>query len=132
MGGGKIAAAHAYEEGGSCPWLAPGCFVAALFHFNDLDWHFAVHCDKWVLGLREADHSSILNNPDVLAKGAALTPDMVYADLGDLLTGRLPGRTGPDERILYTHMGMGALDVALADVVYRRAIVSGRGTEFSF
>ena len=116
-------------EGG---WLAPGSFTAALFHFNDLDWRYARACDKWVLGLREADYGSILHNKDVLAKGADLKPGEEYGDLSDVLTGRLPGRTRADERILYTHMGMGALDVALADVVFRRAVETDRGQLFRF
>ena len=65
-------------------------------------------CDKWVLGLREADYSSILHNKDVLAKRRRFEARWEYGDLSDVLTGRLPGRTRADERILYTHMGMGA------------------------
>lgn len=45
----------------------------------------------------------------------------VYANLGDLILGRKPGRESDEERIHYAHMGMAVGDVALAWAVYRTA-----------
>ena len=57
-----------------------------------------------------------------------LSLDQVYADMGDIVTGKLPGRVNDDEIIVYTHMGMGALDIAVGDLIYRRAVEQGVGT----
>ena len=45
------------------------------------------------------------------------------------MTGKNPGRTSAHERILFTHMGMGALDIAIADDLVHKARQSGRGLE---
>jgi len=42
-------------------------------------------------------------------------------DLGDLVTGKVPGRTSPSEVTLFKSLGIGLEDVALAELVYRRA-----------
>ena len=56
-----------------------------------------------------------------------LLVDNVYADLVDIIAGRMPGRERDDERTIMTHMGMGALDVAVAFEVYKRASELGLG-----
>lgn len=45
----------------------------------------------------------------------------VYANLGDLILGRKPGRESDEERIHYAHIGMAVDDIALAWAVYRTA-----------
>lgn len=52
--------------------------------------------------------------------------------LGDVLTGRHPGRSGDDEITLFCSQGIAALDLAAGSVVYRRALETGRGQEVDF
>jgi len=61
-----------------------------------------------------------------LAAGA-LTVGDVYAELGDVVAGRKPGRTSADEIIVFDSTGMALQDVAAAIVAYRRALAAGRG-----
>jgi ornithine cyclodeaminase/alanine dehydrogenase-like protein (mu-crystallin family) len=61
-----------------------------------------------------------------LAAGA-LTAGDVYAELGDVVAGHKPGRTSPDEIIVFDSTGMALQDVAAAIVTYRRAVAAGRG-----
>jgi ornithine cyclodeaminase/alanine dehydrogenase-like protein (mu-crystallin family) len=51
------------------------------------------------------------------------------ADLGDVVTGRKPGRTGQDERTMSMNLGLALDDMAVAPEVYRRAVKLGLGTE---
>ena len=51
----------------------------------------------------------------------------MYADLGEIVLGRKPGRESEEEIIVYTHFGMGALDVAVGQHVYRKAVEAGIG-----
>ena len=50
-------------------------------------------------------------------------------DLGDLITGRSPGRESSDERIICTNLGIALDDIATALLVYKRAVEKGIGVE---
>jgi ornithine cyclodeaminase/alanine dehydrogenase-like protein (mu-crystallin family) len=51
-----------------------------------------------------------------------------YADLGEIVTGRKPGRASPRERTLAMNLGLALDDVAVAPEVLRRALERGLGT----
>ena len=52
-------------------------------------------------------------------------------ELGDIVLGRLPGRQSSDEVTIFKSLGMAVEDVVAADLVYRRAIETGAGTELT-
>jgi ornithine cyclodeaminase/alanine dehydrogenase-like protein (mu-crystallin family) len=52
----------------------------------------------------------------------------VYATLGDLVTGRKPGRQSPTERTMTCNLGLALDDIATAPIIYRRAVERGVGT----
>ena len=52
----------------------------------------------------------------------------VYAALGELVTGRKPGRQSPTERTMTCNLGLALDDMATAPIVYRRAVERGMGT----
>lgn len=58
----------------------------------------------------------------------ALTRETLHAELGEIVSGRRPGRESPDERILLWHRGLSILDVAVAHLVLRRAEEAEVGT----
>jgi ornithine cyclodeaminase/alanine dehydrogenase-like protein (mu-crystallin family) len=58
-----------------------------------------------------------------------MTREKVHAELGDVLTGRHPGRTRDDEITIFDSSGTALQDVAAAIAVYEKACVVGRGTE---
>jgi ornithine cyclodeaminase/alanine dehydrogenase-like protein (mu-crystallin family) len=111
------------------PWVPPGCFVAALTRFLDLDYKLSEKADKWVIGDKKTDGHMIVDRHTWSdhADGVIVSWDNVYADMGEIVTGAKPGRENDRERILYTHMGMGAHDVALAQIAYKRAVEKGVG-----
>lgn len=102
-----------------------GCLVIGLYGFFDLDAACAIQADKWVLGSWDQDTLQILNNPAF--QKYDLRREQVYADLGQIVQGSVPGRQNESETIVYTHFGMGALDVAVGDLVYRKAVQAGTG-----
>lgn len=106
-------------------WLKKGAFVAGLYSFNDLDPACATKADKWFLGSRETDGGQIIHAPRMAQYH--LREEDVAGDLGEVAAGLCPGRESDDEIIVYTHMGMGALDVAVGDVIFRRAEEAGLG-----
>ncbi|HEY6280140.1 MAG TPA: ornithine cyclodeaminase family protein [Streptosporangiaceae bacterium] len=57
-----------------------------------------------------------------------LSATSLYAELGQIVTGRLPGRERSDERILLWHRGLAILDIAVGLAILRRAEQHGAGT----
>lgn len=106
-------------------WLKKGCFVCGLYSFNDLDPECSRKADKWYLGSRDTDFHQIINAPQL--KQHNLSMDNVFGDMGEVATGKCAARENDDEIIVYTHMGMGALDIAVGDIVYQRAVEQNIG-----
>ncbi len=52
----------------------------------------------------------------------------IYAGLGELVTGRKPGRQSPGERTIACNLGLALDDMATAPIVYHRAVEWGIGT----
>jgi ornithine cyclodeaminase/alanine dehydrogenase len=63
--------------------------------------------------------------------GRVLTAD-VHAELGDLVVGRKPGRTDPQEITVFDSTGVAIEDAASAAWVYQRAVARNIGTPISF
>ena len=61
--------------------------------------------------------------------GGLITREQVHAELGDVVAGRRPGRTQPDEIMIFDSSGTALQDVAAAIAVYEKARASGRGSE---
>lgn len=112
--------------------IPPGCTVIGLYSFNDIDKAMASDVDLWLLGNRAADSKSILGNKKLLERNAVPDGALVSGDLCDVLCGRHPGRTDDSQRILYTHMGMAALDVTLGMRVYEAALEQDMGVKICF
>jgi alanine dehydrogenase len=50
-----------------------------------------------------------------------LSASSLHAELGQIVTGQLPGRERDDERILFWHRGLAILDIAVGLAILRRA-----------
>ena len=57
-----------------------------------------------------------------------LSAASLHAELGQIVTGRRPGRERDDERILLWHRGLAILDIAVGLAILRRAKQQGSGT----
>jgi len=103
-------------------WLAPGSF-ASLVDFDSY-WQGAA--------LREVDKLATDDLAQMLYyrhEGYFReTPD-VYADLGEIVAGRKPGRESASERTASINLGLALDDMATAIRVYRRAKAAGIGRE---
>jgi ornithine cyclodeaminase/alanine dehydrogenase len=55
----------------------------------------------------------------------------VHADLGELVTGRKPGRESPKERTMTANLGMALDDMAVAPLIYKKAIRDGIGVRLA-
>ena len=57
--------------------------------------------------------------------------DHVAGELGEVVLGRVDGRTDADQITIFKSLGMAVEDVVSADLVFRRAIETGAGTELT-
>lgn len=57
-----------------------------------------------------------------------LTQEILHAELGEIVAGHKPGRETAEERTLFWHRGLGTTDVAVAQMMVRRAEAAGVGT----
>lgn len=61
-----------------------------------------------------------------IAEGA-IADDEIGAELGDVITGAVPGRTSPDQITLYNSVGIGIQDLAIGGLLLKRARDKGVG-----
>ncbi|HOV51517.1 MAG TPA: alanine dehydrogenase [Methanothrix sp.] len=74
--------------------------------------------------IAQAAHSGEINVP--ISEGA-LKPDDIFAQIGEIIVGKKPGRTSEDEITIFDSTGLGIQDVAVGSVVYEKALSSGMG-----
>ena len=109
-------------------WVKPGAFVVpygtvSAVQLDLLDVMDKVVVDDW----REAQSGRFgALRPHV--DSGRLSAASLYAELGQIVTGRLPGRERSDERILLWHRGLAILDIAVGLAILRRAEQQGVGT----
>ena len=72
----------------------------------------------------QASHSGEVNVP--LSTGVISYGD-IYGELGEVVAGIKPGRTGNDEITLFDSTGLAIQDVAAANLVYGKAVERGIG-----
>jgi ornithine cyclodeaminase/alanine dehydrogenase-like protein (mu-crystallin family) len=60
-------------------------------------------------------------------RSGEITEDAIAADLGEVVTGRRPGRTSAEEITLFKSIGVAIEDVAVAAYVYEKATKEGAG-----
>ncbi len=53
----------------------------------------------------------------------------IYADLGELVAGKKTGRANPKERTMTANLGLAIDDMAVAPIIYKRALKMGIGTK---
>ena len=103
-------------------WLSPGSFACAL----DFDSYWRGDA------MRQADK---LATDDVgqldfyRSTGFFGETPVPYADLGEIASGRKPGRESAEERTLCMNLGLALEDMATAILVYRKAREQGVGAE---
>jgi ornithine cyclodeaminase/alanine dehydrogenase-like protein (mu-crystallin family) len=115
-------------------WLAPGAHVnavgACVPQARELDTATmaaaALFADSRESVLAESGDFRLAE-----AEGA-IGPEHVRAEIGEVLTGRAPGRAGDDEVTVFESLGLAVEDLAAAALAYRKAGELGAGTWVEF
>ena len=115
-------------------WLAPGAHVnavgACVPQARELDTATmaaaALFADSRESVLAESGDFRLAE-----AEGA-IGPEHIRAEIGEVLTGRAPGRAGDDEITVFESLGLAVEDLAAAVLAYRKAGELGTGTWVEF
>jgi ornithine cyclodeaminase/alanine dehydrogenase-like protein (mu-crystallin family) len=109
---------HATIQAG---WLEAGAFASLVDY--DAYWQPAA--------MHEADKFCTDDRAQFQAtRQGGYFPDIpdIHADLGELATGKKPGRETPAERTMTANLGLALNDMAVAPLIYRKAKEKGIGT----
>ncbi len=106
-------------------WVAPGATVAVLDN-GGKETTILHSMDRVIVDDRKA-----FTTEEVRRRYPVGLP-RIDAELGEILRGRLEGRTSPQERILILNLGIAACDIVLAVEVYQRAARMGLGVAMQF
>jgi len=102
-------------------WLDKGSFASLV----DFDSYFDPKA------LHEADKFCTDDIPQLMHyQSAGYFQDIpeIYADLGELVVGKKPGRQNSDERTIACNLGLALDDMAVAPAIYKRAVEKKIGT----
>lgn len=101
-------------------WLAPGAFASPV----DFDSYWTGAALQEADKLATDDRDQMEYYRDI---GYFQQTPQAYADLGEIITGRKPGRESETERIISLNLGVALADMATASLIYHAAYTKGLG-----
>jgi ornithine cyclodeaminase/alanine dehydrogenase len=114
----------------NCAWLRAGVHINAVGSHRADDREIdgaTVARAKVVVDSREA---MMAECGDILLaiKEKSISENHIHGEIGEVLAGTRPGRSGASEVTLYKSVGIAIQDVATANLIYRKALERGIGT----
>jgi alanine dehydrogenase len=113
--------------------VSPGTFIAAVGADNEEKQELdpaLMQQGKVVADLLEQS-ATIGDSHHAIERGFMRRED-IYAELGEVVAGRKPGRTSAEEIIIFDSTGMALQDVVATVTVYEKALNEGRATTLNF
>jgi ornithine cyclodeaminase/alanine dehydrogenase-like protein (mu-crystallin family) len=101
-------------------WFKDGGFACAL----DFDSYWKPEAMHSMNKFCTDDHNQLAYYKKV---GYFFNIPQAYADLGEIVTGKKPGRENREERIMSMHLGLAIEDIATAMLIYEKATKTGTG-----
>jgi len=108
--------------------VAPGTFVAAVGADNPEKQELEpTLLASATLVVDVLDQCAEIGELHHALRAGVLTRERVHGELADVVVGRRPGRTSPEEITIFDSSGTALQDVAAAIAVFEKASASGRG-----
>lgn len=111
--------------------VAPGTFVAAVG--SDNPYKQELHPELVASSILVADileQCARVGELHHALKAGIMDPGDAYAEMGEIVAGRKPGRRSESEIIVFDSTGTALQDVAAAAIAYERALTGGRGSSY--
>jgi ornithine cyclodeaminase/alanine dehydrogenase-like protein (mu-crystallin family) len=106
-------------------WLSPGAFASPV----DFDCSWQGSALRQANKLATDDHRQMSYYRQ---EGYFKDTPEPYADLGEIVSGRKPGRESEEERTASINLGLALEDMATAILIYRKAVERGVGMQLPF
>ena len=111
-------------------WIKPGQIVFPMGSYTECEDSLLLNADKIICDhIGQCMHRGALH--DVVEAGKLHEED-IYATIGEIAAGKKSTDNWKNERIICVPIGTGAMDIAVAGVVYKRALEKGLGGSFNF
>lgn len=111
-------------------WIKPGMIVFAMGSNKEISEEFIITTDKIIV-----DHiGQCLQRGSLkdLAEKGKISEKDIFATIGELAANKKKAIITDKERIFCMPIGIGALDIAVATIVYKKAIEQKMGSWFNF
>jgi alanine dehydrogenase len=111
-------------------WLKPGTVLFPMGSYQECEDACILTADKILVDhVGQCLHRGALRE---LSEAGTITEQHISATIGEVVAGKKPGRTSAVDRIVCIPIGTGAMDIAVATVVYQRALEARWGERFTF
>ena len=111
-------------------WIKPGTIFFPMGSYQECDYETILEADKIIVdNIEQCLHRGALK--DLYTQGKISAED-IYCTIGDLAVGKKVIEDFSNEKIICVPIGTGAMDVAVAGIIYKKAISLSIGTEFAF
>ncbi len=115
-------------------WIKPGTHINGIGSYTPQMQEVDVATVKKAKVVVDSFEASFSEAGDLIIplENGAITKEHIYAELGDLVIGKKPGRTSEDEITFFKSVGMAIQDASAAKHAYLAAKKKNIGTEISF
>ncbi|MFL2101561.1 ornithine cyclodeaminase family protein [Desemzia sp. FAM 23991] len=111
-------------------WVKPGTIVFPLGSFQEIEDDLILKADKIIVDhVEQALHRGALKH---LTNEGKLSEDDIFTTLGELALEKISAGDLSNDITICIPIGTGAMDVAIAGVVYKRALEKNLGGSFDF
>ena len=111
-------------------WIARGTNVFPMGSYQEVDDDFILSADRVIVDhVGQCLHRGALKG---LVEAGKFQESDIDATIGEVVAGKKPGRLSDGDRVLCIPIGTGAMDIAVATVILKRAKEKGLGGHFDF
>ncbi|MBP3737373.1 MAG: ornithine cyclodeaminase family protein [Lachnospiraceae bacterium] len=111
-------------------WIRHGTVLFAVGSYKEIDDEAILGADMLICD--NAVQCLHRGNLKSLAEDGRITKDSIFCEVGELAAGLKDAGDISGKRVIVVPIGMGCLDVAVAGVVYQRALSAGHDAAFAF
>jgi alanine dehydrogenase len=114
-------------------WVAPGTHVVSVGACRPTQREMAPALVARARLVVDSRAAALVESGDVVQgiRDGRFTAAHLAGELGEVAAGRVAGRRDPAEVTIFKSLGMAVEDVVAADLVFRRALTTGAGTELT-
>ncbi|HHW32234.1 MAG TPA: ornithine cyclodeaminase family protein [Clostridiaceae bacterium] len=111
-------------------WIKPGSMFFPMGSYQECENDLILNMDKIIVDhVQQSLHRGALKELNHQGK---ITEEHISATIGELAIGKKTIKINNNERFLCIPIGTGALDVAVAEIVYNKAVKRGIGGSYEF